>query len=316
MEIYTFRAMNSDIVLAADGLPDDVQVGFQTARSFIEDCEKRFSRFLSSSELSLLNRSPGRWFLASPDLFELVKLSRLYYERTGGLFDPTILTDLKRVGYDRSIDELRQTQPDSGNPSLVEPAGRLIDRPYFGMVQVDEELSTIWLPEGMEIDLGGIAKGWIAEKAAEGLSHTTSACAVSAGGDMALVGVPDDLDYWEIELEDPRNPTQALTMLKVGPGAIATSSVVKRSWRQGEKQRHHLIDPRTGEPAQTDWLSVTVIAARAAAAEVFAKALLIAGSGQAMELFSRNQEISFIAIDQDGKLWGSQNSMEYFNDPQ
>jgi len=316
MEFYTFRAMNSAIVMAADGRTDEVRFGFQTARDFIETCEKRFSRFLDTSELSQLNRSHGQWFLASPDLFELIKLSRQFYERTSGLFDPTILTDLKRVGYDRSMDELRQLNLISNNDGRAKPGERLRERFYFGMVQMDDELSSIWLPEGLEIDLGGIAKGWIAEKAALLLARFSTACTVSAGGDMVLVGTPDELDYWEIELEDPRNPAQALTMLKIGPGAVATSSIVKRSWRQGEKLRHHLIDPRTGDPAETDWLCVTAIADRAVAAEVFAKALLIAGSGQAMELFSRNQEISFIAVDRDGKLWGSQNSLEFFNDPQ
>ena len=316
MEFYIFRAMNSAIVMAADGRTDEVRFGFQTARDFIETCEKRFSRFLDTSELSQLNRSQGQWFLASPDLFELLKLSRQFYERTSGLFDPTILTDLKRVGYDRSMDELRQLNLISNNDGRAKPGERLRERFYFGMVQMDDELSSIWLPEGLEIDLGGIAKGWIAEKAALLLARFSTACTVSAGGDMVLVGTPDELDYWEIELEDPRNPAQALTMLKLGPGAVATSSIVKRSWRQGEKLRHHLIDPRTGDPAETDWLCVTAIADRAVAAEVFAKALLIAGSGQAMELFSRNQEISFIAVDRDGKLWGSQNSLEFFNDPQ
>ena len=316
MEFYTFRAMNSAIVMAADGRTDEVRFGFQTARDFIETCEKRFSRFLDTSELSQLNRSQGQWFLASPDLFELIKLSRQFYERTSGLFDPTILTDLKRVGYDRSMDELRQLNLISNNDGRAKPGERLRERFYFGMVQMDDELSSIWLPEGLEIDLGGIAKGWIAEKAALLLARFSTACTVSAGGDMVLVGTPDELDYWEIELEDPRNPAQALTMLKLGPGAVATSSIVKRSWRQGEKLRHHLIDPRTGDPAETDWLCVTAIADRAVAAEVFAKALLIAGSGQAMELFSRNQEISFIAVDRGGKLWGSQNSLEFFNDPQ
>jgi len=316
MEFYTFRAMNSAIVMAADGRTDEVRFGFQTARDFIETCEKRFSRFLDTSELSQLNRSHGQWFLASPDLFELIKLSRQFYERTSGLFDPTILTDLKRVGYDRSMDELRQLNLISNNDGRAKPGERLRERFYFGMVQMDDELSSIWLPEGLEIDLGGIAKGWIAEKAALLLARFSTACTVSAGGDMVLVGTPDELDYWEIELEDPRNPAHALTMLKLGPGAVATSSIIKRSWRQGEKLRHHLIDPRTGDPAETDWLCVTAIADRAVAAEVFAKALLIAGSGQAMELFSRNQEISFIAVDRDGKLWGSQNSLEFFNDPQ
>ena len=135
----------------------------------------------------------------------------------------------------------------------------------------------ILLPPGMALDLGGIAKGWIAEQAALILSDFSSACAVNAGGDMFLIGFPDGEDHWSVALEDPLQPEIHLTTLKVDPGAVATSSVTKRTWKQGEKQRHHLIDPRTGEPAVTDWLSMTVIAAHAYEAEVFAKALLIGG---------------------------------------
>jgi thiamine biosynthesis lipoprotein len=166
------------------------------------------------------------------------------------------------------------------------------------------------LPPGMEIDLGGIAKGWIAERAARLLARDAQACAVSAGGDMVLIGLPDGLDHWEIELEDPRDPEQTLTVLQVGPGAVATSSVVKRSWRQGEKMRHHLIDPRTGEPAVTEWLSVTVIAQHATDAEVFAKVLLIGGAELAQEIISKRADLSFIAVDSQGQLWGSPNRLE------
>jgi thiamine biosynthesis lipoprotein len=103
-----------------------------------------------------------------------------------------------------------------------------------------------------------------------------------------------------------------LTTIKVEPGAVATSVVTKRTWKQGEKQRHHIIDPRTGEPAITDWLSMTVIADHAYAAEAFAKALLIAGLLES-ENIARNigTPFSYLAVDREKKIWGTQKSLEY-----
>ena len=99
-------------------------------------------------------------------------------------------------------------------------------------------------------------------------------------------------------------------MLTVGPGAVATSSIVKRRWKQGKSEKHHLIDPRTGEPAQTPWASVTVITKTAARAEVLAKALLIAGQSGSEQLMARHPKSAFITIDLHGNLWGSENSKE------
>jgi thiamine biosynthesis lipoprotein len=102
-----------------------------------------------------------------------------------------------------------------------------------------------------------------------------------------------------------------MTRLNVPPGAVATSSITRRIWNQAGKKRHHLIDPRTGEPAVTDWLSVTVLAPHADMAEVFAKALLIAGS-QVAESIARNASlISYLAVDREGKIWGTKESLEY-----
>lgn len=94
----------------------------------------------------------------------------------------------------------------------------------------------------------------------------------------------------------------ALTRLNVPPGAVTTSSITKRKWMQAEAPRHHLIDPRTGEPAETDWLSVTVIAPHTDLSEVFAKALLIAGSQEADVLARNAPEISYLAVDREGKI--------------
>jgi len=167
----------------------------------------------------------------------------------------------------------------------------------------------------MEIDLGGIAKGWIVKQAAILLHQFSEVCGVSAGGDILFIGQPQDGLGWDVYLEDPRDASQMLAQLNIPSGAVATSSVMKRSWRQGNQSRHHLIDPRTGEPARTEWLSVTVICSDIIAADVYAKAILIGGQHVAENLIEVKPEIDFIAVDQQGNLVGSQNFKEFIYEP-
>jgi thiamine biosynthesis lipoprotein len=297
MQTETFRAMNSDILLVAEGELSQVESGLVAAQNFVDASEKRFTRFSEHSELSALNRSAGNWFQASPDLFEVVREALVYFHKTNGLFDPSILPSLKNAGYIHSMDEIRRIgsvpQPDRHQPVSVST---------FDSVELDETNSSIRLPADLQIDLGGIAKGWIAERAAHLLSQYASACAVNAGGDMFLVGHPHGQDCWEVGLEDPRNPQEDISVLLLQEGAVATSSVVKRAWKQGNISRHHLINPRTGEPANTPWLSVTVLAPHAATAETFAKAFLIADEEETQSLAEQNPELTILAVDMDGNL--------------
>jgi thiamine biosynthesis lipoprotein len=297
MHTETFRAMNSNIVLVAEGELSQVESGLVAAQNFVDASEKRFTRFSEQSELSALNRSAGAWFHASPDLFEVVKEAVFYFHKTSGLFDPSILPSLRNAGYIHSMDEIRFAG------SVPQPARHLqASVSTFASVELDKTNSSIRLPADLQIDLGGIAKGWIAERAAHLLSHYTSACAVNAGGDMFLVGCPHGQDCWEVGLEDPRNPEEDITLLLLQEGAVATSSVVKRAWKQGNIPRHHLINPRTGEPANTPWLSVTVLASHAATAETFAKAFLIANEEETQSLAEQNPELTVLAVDKDGNL--------------
>jgi thiamine biosynthesis lipoprotein len=307
MEYHRFRAMNSDLILAAEGDSELVATGFELAQSYIANSEARFSRFLPESELSRLNRQAGNWFYASPDLFEILELAQNSYGMTNGLFNPAILKALEHAGYDRSMDEIR------GGGVVRADNREKICVPDFGTVQLEASSRGVLLPTGMQVDLGGIAKGWIAEQAAQKLSLFANTCAVSAGGDMVLAGLPEREQAWEVDLEDPLDPDQTLAILKVGPGAVATSAVTKRRWKQGQRMQHHLIDPRTGMPAKTDWLSVTVIATSAAIAEVFAKAMLIAGSMGVTELSQPKGLIAYVSVDSKGKLWGSNNIWEYLD---
>lgn len=307
MDYHEFRAMNTNIVLAAEGPAAEVARGFDQARAFIAAGETRFTRFSEASELSQLNRSAGTWFQASAELFDVVQQACTYAEQTDGLFDPTILDALELAGYDKSMDDIRS------QGATLHTRSTPRTRSDFRAIQFDDAAHAIRLPSGTRIDLGGIAKGWIAEQAAWILAEYANACAVNAGGDLFAVGLPADEAAWTIGLEDPRDSDHDLATLKVGPGAVATSSITRRRWQQGDRLQHHLIDPRQGTPAETDWLSVTAIAPHAATAEVYAKVLLIAGSREAVRIGTQRSDITYMAVDQAGQLWGSAKSREYLN---
>jgi thiamine biosynthesis lipoprotein len=307
MQTLEFRAMNTTILLAAEG-DERASSGLQVTRAFIEVSEKRFSRFLSDSELSILNRSAGKWHKVSKDLMDLLTLSLRYFDETGGLFNPAILPNLKRAGYDKSMEKIRSQSP----VCVMDESQTFVKA--FDDIELDIPGLRVRLSPDMEIDLGGIAKGWIVEKASEILRQYTSACAVSAGGDITFTGDPLSNSTWRVELEDPRNPEQVAATLDVGPCSVVTSSIAKRTWNQNGHERHHLIDPRTGEPAKGDWLSVTVINPKITEAEVFAKALLIGGESEASRLTSNHPELAFITFDRNGHISGSQIGKEYLNE--
>ncbi len=307
MHYHEFRAMNSDIVLAADGADlAQVEAGFKLAQDYINRCEQRFTRFTDSSELAELNRSAGEWFQTSADMFLVLQEAYWLAVETRGLFNPAILPALRYAGYDRSMDEIRHGAPQTHPVSALE----LHD---FRQVELMAATRSILTPPGMQIDLGGIAKGWIAEQSARQLAQYCQACAVSAGGDMFLVNLPEGEDFWEVGLEDPLAPEKDLAVLKVSPGALATSSITKRRWNHNGHLQHHLIDPRTGEPAQTEWLSVTVWAEQGCEAEVYAKVLLIAGEDEADELFTNQATKAYLAVDRHGWVHGSKNYHEVFH---
>lgn len=303
MQYDEFRAMNTLIQVAAEGSRQDLEPGFQRVREFIAASEQRFSRFRPESELCRLNRSAGRWFDASQDLFDLLRKALELYRQTEGLFDPSILNALQQAGYDRSMDIIRLTgsKPASGPAPAV---------PGLHGVRLDTLRQAIYLPPEVQIDLGGIAKGWIADRAVTILSDYTAAGAVGAGGDMAFYGRPSGEQFWEVSLEDPQDAQHTLAVLTVSTGGLATSSVTRRRWTQSGQERHHIIDPRSAAPAEVEWLSVSVGAKDAAVAEALAKALLIAGSPAAFSLAGGFPEVWFVAITPDGALCGTQEGME------
>ena len=309
MEYDEFSAMNTVIQVAAEGSRDDLEPGLQQVRLFIAECEARFSRFRQDSELCQLNRSAGSWFQASVEMFDLMQEALGLHRLSGGLFDPSVLKALEQAGYDRSMDVIQESGPLPAAATAEPVASQL------GEAHLDPTGMGIYLPAGVQIDLGGIAKGWIAEKATQLLAKYSPACAVSAGGDMAFHGTPFGEPAWQVSLEDPRDEQGVLAVLQVRSGGLATSSVLRRRWLQGSQVRHHIIDPRTSAPAEVEWLSVSVGAPKATTAEAFTKAILIGGSHVGTQLAGKIPGLWFITVNPDGSLCGTQESKEIVYEP-
>jgi len=251
MERRVFRAMGTEIELLVHA--EGADAALDAAEQEFHRLESLLSRFRPDSELSRLNRDGA--VDASHDLLRVVALSLDGRERTGGRFDPTVHDALVAAGYDRTFDEVASVaRSDTWSPPS---AG--------GEVTLDG--ARIELEPGVHLDLGGIGKGYAAERAAE-LLATAGPCLVNAGGDIAVRD-----GSWPVGVD-------ALT-LELSNCGLATSGRDRRRWQRGDRELHHLIDPKTGEPADSDVLRVTVVASDAVEAEIAAKALFLSGAERA-----------------------------------
>jgi thiamine biosynthesis lipoprotein len=264
------------------------QAETDVVRTLFAGWERTLSRFLPESELSQLNQRAGTAVAVSPLLYTVLTIALTAAQETEGVYDPTLLGQLVGLGYDRTFDELPATRQEPVRP--VEPGGG------WRRIRVDPVSRRVTLPVGVGLDFGGIAKGMAVDAAIVRLHHSgVQSALVNAGGDLAVLGLPPAMEAWPIAVPGKG----ASWTVPLQRGAMATSGIARRHWQQGARQRHHLLDPRTGEPAQTGLWSVTVVADRCEQAEVAAKVAFILGVEQGAD-FLHNHRIAGLLVREDG----------------
>lgn len=251
-----FRSMGCDVALP-DGVPtDDVHTLFERR-------DRRFSRFIASSEINRVNATPRGLMSLSEEFASMLTLALDAARATGGLVTPAVGAALLASGYDRDFDRLPLSEVAVGSapvPSIdsISLIGRFLLR-----------------TEDVVLDLNGVVKGKTVDDALAFVGRGW----VSAGGDVAT-NVP-------LVVGLPRGGSVTLH-----GGGLATSSVGKRAWDGG----HHLIDPWNGAPSQSPWRDVTVAASSCVAADVAGKAALLLGPAGPSWLDRRGLPGRFVSV--------------------
>jgi len=274
------HALGSSVYLTIvleDGEP--VTPIFDMLWRHIDEFENRFSRFLEDSELSTFNAAAGTKQNISPEFRKLLIAAKGMAKKSNGLYNPCTLPALQRAGYKGSWPE-----PHKFNDTLVYE-----DRSIVDWRDIHIGNTEAMIPGDAALDFGGIGKGYLLDELAQVLDkHTINSYWLSLGGDILCNGYDANGDSWRVGIQDARSENKTVGSIK-NKGqriAIATSGVTKRQGISGNGQWHHIIDPRTGKPAQTDSLTTTVCSKSATIADVTAKCLIIVGSAATEQVLS------------------------------
>ena len=246
------------------------------ARTILEDELRRIdaacSRFRDDSELTRLNRSAGTPFETSPLLLQALAVALYAAARTDGDVDPTVGRSLGALGWDSDFSVVVARRGQAPRMRIVPAAG-------WQRVRLDRARRTVRIPAGVEIDLGATAKALAADRSARRVYAETGAGAlVNLGGDIALAG-PRPEGGWPILVTDDHRSdvgAQGQTVALAG-GGLATSSTTVRRWRAGEADVHHIVDPRSGAPADEVWRTVSVAARTCVEANTASTAAIVRG---------------------------------------
>lgn len=268
--------------------PSLLAVAEERALDLLDAVDLACSRFRPDSELVRL-RGLAVPTSVSRLLAQAVDAALTVAADTGGLVDPTLGAHLRALGYDRTFD---QVEPD-GPEAVRLPAApdrwrdvRLVRAP---------EGDLLCVPPGLELDLGASAKAWAADLVATEVAELGTGVLVNLGGDLAVAGaVPHG--GWPVEVSD-RPQGLPVQVVAVEGGGLATSSTTARAWRRGGRPVHHVLDPRTGACAPSDWASVTVAATSCLQANAASTAAVVLGAAAPAWLDERGHPALLVGCD-------------------
>ena len=318
MMTHLFYAFNTVVTLQAYDEPARCAAAFDAARAECRTFERRLSRTLPHSDIARLNAAAGEAVAVHPDTAELLQEALRYCADSEGRFDITMGTAVRlwnfhkgtipsRTDLDEALahvdwrmidvwsenDEAREgTRPCESGPATS--ARRLSEQRWFARIR-DPKAA---------VDLGGIAKGWIADRLAELMSaHGLSSFIVNLGGNVMAHGSKPDGSPWRIGLQDPRRKDGIVGAVAVRDASAVTSGVYERCFERDGRVYHHILDPATGFPVRTDAAGATVVARRSIDAEGYSTTLVALGIERGIA-FARSHPAILGAyfVDENGTL--------------
>jgi thiamine biosynthesis lipoprotein len=280
-------------------------------REWVDAVESACSRFRADSDISRINAAAGTPVEVGPVLIDALTAAVDMARLTAGMCDPTLGVAVVSAGYDRTFEQIEAMGPGPASPAA---AGGAWDR-----VEIDRAASTVMVPAGFALDLGGSAKGWAVDVALDRARRTLldgrrdAGVCISAGGDLGVAGAAPGAG-WPVTIRerlDGASGAGAEVFLR--RGGVATSGATVRQWSRGGVRGHHIIDPRTGTPGRSPWSLVTIFADSCLLADVSATTAWLLGwdgidwietIGQAARLVDHDGR-EFLVGDISGRLAAS-----------
>ncbi len=283
---------------------EKVETVLDKLREMAEYYDSLFSVTDTESDIYKLNSSSGEIVNVDPETYDIIGRSIELSKETDGLFDITLYPVVRAWGFTADEDELfaGSRVPD------MEVMKKLVEENvgYEHITLLSD--NKVKLDKGTMIDLGAIAKGYLSDKMVDYLRETEiMGTVLSLGGNVRTYGTKENGDDgYVIGIANPLKNDELTGVVRVGEKAVITSGGYQRYFEENGKKYHHIMDRRTGAPAESDLLSVTVTASDGAYADALATALYVMGRDKAIQYAEAHKDIGVILIDNENKTWTSE----------
>lgn len=262
--------------------------------STVKETENIFSATDEKAEVYGFNNRNSESFNCSPDFCNALIKAKQGYDITNGAYDITIMPVLEEWGFS-----------DGGYrvPSEKEIKAALKNT---GFSRLNMTGSTVTADTCVKINLGGIAKGYLGDVLIKKLKSENINAVISLGGNIVTIGTRPDKEPWNVAIKNPNTENDIFCTVKVeSETSVVTSGGYERYFEFKDKTYHHIIDPKTGYPSESDILSVTVIGKDGALCDALSTGLFVLGTEKAVKTMNSRNDLDYVILTKDSRVYTS-----------
>ena len=298
-ESRSLFAMDTYMTLTAYG--ENAEAGLDAAEKMIKELESKWSVTDSGSEIYKINSSGGKPVEVSSETVDIVSNAVSMNRETFGALDISVYPVLREWGFTASEYKV----PDDARIS------ELLEN--VGAERITLSDGKITVPDNMMIDLGSVAKGRTADLAKEKLTEKgVDSAILNLGGNVQTLGSKPDGSPWAVGIKDPYSDGLLGTLDIEGEKAVVTSGGYERCFTENGKTYHHILDPKTGYPAESGFVSVTVVGSSGLRCDALSTAIFVLGFEKAEQLRKSDSSFDYIALTTDGEILATKEIADSF----